>query len=202
MQLSSTTNRRPPSLRCMNVHFTMDTAVLTSSKMRMEDPDYGDLRDMKALRERANRIAAARAQQRDLALLGGTKYHAVIVIDIDVEIPCAKSIKEALHHLQRYDVICSNSFEINEDGKKQTYDTFPLVTSSGQHMFPKFFLAGPEQMLGYAPLDGRPSQEEFFRVVAETAGVYPVRSCFGGLAIYRYDAWALPQCTYNTGPSL
>ena len=69
-------------------------------------------------------------------------------------------------------------------------------------MFPKFFMAGPEQRDQYASLEGRPSQKEFFRRVADSHDVYPIQSCFGGLAIYRFSLWKLPHCTYHTGPQL
>lgn len=202
VQLASLKGEKMPNLNCPQMHFTLDTNIQENSRLRMEDPYYGDQRDMEALRKRADRIASARAQQRRLALMNGKDYDAVIVLDIDVDIPAADIVKQALQLTRQYDVLCSNSYEFDENGDKRTYDSFPLVTSEGQHMFNRFNMAGPEQQEQYASLEGRPTQYEFFKLVADSPDVYPVQSCFGGLAIYRFSLWKVPQCTYHTGPQL
>jgi hypothetical protein len=109
----------------------------------------------------------------------------VVSVDLDLHgLPGWGVMESALRSLgghKGFDAICANGYEL-VGNSRQMYDTFPLVLLDGTWMYKHL---------------GEARQKAFFRQVAEAKQPVAVRSCFGGLALYRVEVWADPRCSYD-----
>lgn len=142
-----------------------------------------------ALNTRVERIAAIREWQRvELRKRAGELTDSwIVLVDVDHDIrvlPHAGALGSALQRAKadKWTLLCANGVEpsLNQD-RLTTYDTFPFVGTDG-FWFYKDREAGRRQ----------------FDKIAWLGDVYPVSSCFGGMAIYPFDVWMEPRCSYNT----
>jgi len=141
-----------------------------------------------ALTSRVERIAAIREWQRvELRKRARELTNAwLILVDVDRDIralPPAGALRNTLQRAQAggWSLLCANGVEpsLSQD-RLTTYDTFPFVGTDGFWYY-KDREAGRRQ----------------FDKITWSGDVYPVSSCFGGLAIYPFAVWAEPQCSYN-----
>lgn len=145
-------------------------------------------------------------QNREMDVSNG----AVIVADFDLQSwPSPQEIDDRVDKLRKgtHDVICSNGVVIKGKDKKY-YDTFATI------MLPDSFLIKLEKRLFPEPYenetkafirsDRKPSisLERIWRMFHKfgrksSTGLVSVKSCFGGLAVYRADVYLESECTYQ-----
>lgn len=129
-------------------------------------------------------------QQRELQRALDPAVDAVIVLDFDeAEIPGSGGLHLALCRLrrERWDVLCANGRRRHGGARWATYDSFATVTSDNV-------------WLHTSPIRNGVSIELYNKVVASPVPV-PVRSCFGGLSLFRRQLWSGGRCTYLEKPS-
>eukprot|EP00814_Leptocylindrus_danicus_P006866 CAMPEP_0116014036 /NCGR_PEP_ID=MMETSP0321-20121206/6056_1 /TAXON_ID=163516 /ORGANISM="Leptocylindrus danicus var. danicus, Strain B650" /LENGTH=833 /DNA_ID=CAMNT_0003483647 /DNA_START=2262 /DNA_END=4760 /DNA_ORIENTATION=+ len=186
----------------------------------IKEPD-----DVSLIPSRVDRIAYLRDFQREhlrLLLEGGKKDDIVIVADIDLhELP---EIKQLMHETDqmvkyhRHDVICSLGVMSRPFGY---YDTFATVLLPDTFAYPLKGRLVPEfyegedmslvrsnevygkfsqwDLLEYFENKGRANASEMHSDDNNTPEFLPVpvKSCFGGLAIYSAPKWLDTTCHYN-----
>lgn len=120
----------------------------------------------------------------------------VVVFDMDAhKLPAASELRNAVSQVaveKNVDVLCANGYETLEGGFRRYYDTFALVYDDGTSAFPKTkrkaFLHDLTFFLFWL----------YRSIVTWPSSMYPVRSCFGGAAVYNADLWLdTPQCSYQ-----
>ena len=136
---------------------------------------------IRTLRDRLLRISEARQQQRELLNAAVTDFESVIMVDMDVKLPSYQVVERAIGKLKYYHIICGNGFEYNPWHQRQVYDTFPLVLHNGLWMY---------KHLGK-------KQQTLFKTILKSRDVFPVRYCFGGMALYRPSVWNAPKCGFR-----
>ena len=137
--------------------------------------------------DRLKRLVMARQYQRQwlLPAIRNIGFSSVVVVDLDVvKLPDVKRFFNAQKLLQNWHIICANGYEWLH-GKKQTYDTFALVLRNGVWMYEHL---GLKQKLLFSKI----SQNDIF----------PVRFCFGGMAIYNSSVWQDTRCSYEKPPRI
>jgi hypothetical protein len=150
--------------------------------------------------DRIQRIAALRDQLRDItrstaATLGTT---AVLVIDTDLkELPAAVYVERALRRLRRPrapGLQCANG----QQGHKHRatyYDLFATVLADGT--MPMQRIVHPNTSRS----DGDKMKVELTKTIKDTVvgQLFPVQSCFGGLAVYPAALYFAKECKYTGG---
>jgi hypothetical protein len=177
----------------------------------------------KFFKNRVDRIAYLRDAQRDILrsiyteASGDLSDGFVILADLDVyELPTNGMIlsqtRILLEHPSDLDVICSAGLMHHPFGY---YDMFATVLEDDTFPFPLSGRLLPELKLDsedvsrirsqylYSHVD----QGDIFRQFQEIGrrsehGLVSVRSCFGGLAIYRASKWFSQACTYSQYPTI
>ena len=140
---------------------------------------------------------------------------AVIVADLDLlTIPSAGSIvttARMLSRKRRPHVICGIGVTVGMAKASDMffYDTFATVFLSDtfahplkRRLIPRYFPGeDPKRVRSADPIHGNFTQKHITRYLLKLAtkhdGLAPVRSCFGGLAIYRASIWLAPECQYE-----
>ena len=146
-------------------------------------------------------------QNREMDVYNG----AVIIADFDLQSwPSPQEINDRVGKLRKgtHDVICSNGVVIKGKDKKY-YDTFATI------MLPDSFLIYLERRLFPEPYKNETkafirsdrnkssisleSIWQMFHIFGRksSTGLVDVRSCFGGLAVYRADLYLESDCTYQ-----
>jgi len=145
-------------------------------------------------------------QNRDMDVSNG----AVIVADFDLQSwPSPQEINDRAGKVLKgtHDAFCSNGVVIKGKDKKY-YDTFATI------MLPDSFLMKLEKRLFPGPYENETkmfirsdrkssiSQEQIWKMFHKlgrkcSTGTVSVRSCFGGLAVYRADVYLKSDCTYQ-----
>jgi len=169
---------------------------------------------------RIDRIAALReVQRREVAAyldandLTDEEVHdtVIVVADLDVAFlpPASQVVDTALNMLSnqdrvktKVDVVCSAGVEAHGG----YYDTFATVLLPDTFVYDANWRLNravrPEEdasMIvggGYPPFTNWELLRWFDRVAAERGGSVPVKSCFGGLALYRAERWLDDRCGY------
>jgi len=141
--------------------------------------------DTKEITHTINRVAKisnARDYQRGMILPGiqHTALKSVTMIDMDIELPSYILFKEAQQKLKKYDLVCANGYELNPHNEKQVYDTFPLVLENGLWMY---------KHVGH-------KQKTLFQDILRY-DMFPVKYCFGGMAMYDANIWKTRECDFR-----
>ena len=143
-----------------------------------------DSDDVKQGVNRLVRIARARDHQRNRILSGVAHlpFESITMIDMDVNLPSWSAFMDAQAKLSTYDVVCANGYELHPRTKRrQVYDTFPLVLENGLWMYKH---------------TTRNRQQTLFEDIMKH-DMFPVRYCFGGMAVYASDIWKTPECNFR-----
>jgi hypothetical protein len=172
-----------------------------------QDPDTIEM-----FPNRVDRLAFIREQQRAelSSLYGGndstgdlTDNDFVIVFDLDLQkVPSMRDIEATMEHLvtkhTNLDVVCANGMFSSID---ETYDTYATILEGDS------WLLGEELNLG--PDDQKVTQNSELMIFEENVAeslhekkdhevkMLAVKSCFGGLAIYRAKVWLDAACHYD-----
>jgi len=156
------------------------------------------------LGHRIDRILNYRRQLRQHVLsrfgsqteMGKLAADAVLLLDFDVYGVDVKSILRQFKRgsFDRWDALCSHSL----DHVGWYRDVFATVFDSGSWAFDKELRKLPDHVEYIAqPRHISPASG------ASSANVIPMRSCFGGLAIYHTETYLNTQCDYvNTSDAL
>lgn len=163
------------------------------------------------LAARLARMAFLRSAQRKavVAMVVASKellhqVRIVLVLDLDVNaLPRWPAVFEAAEMLgsgrpthaaaaprRHWDVLCANGYEIDARGRRRTYDTLPLVLENGTWMYDPVQRRRLGQRL--------PSVAHYNALAGRGGRILPVRSCFGGLALLRFDVWSDQSCDYTS----
>lgn len=172
-------------------------------------------RNVGSIPNRVDRIAHVRDFQREnLRLLFEDRTlenDIVIVADLDlVELPSRNILLEKINGIiadPAFDVICSAGQTFNPYGY---YDIFSTIVYPETFVYPvegrltQLLNDGENRsMVRSADVWGKFNQfdlMEYFEQEASRSpeGTVPVRSCFGGLALYRASKFLSPRCGYST----
>ena len=141
----------------------------------------------------------------------------IILADLDVhELPTnqmiVSQVKLLLENPDDLDVICSAGLMHHPFGY---YDMFATVLSDDTFPFPLSGRLLPELQLPNEDISrirsqylySHVDQGDIFRQLQEAGtmnehGIVPVKSCFGGLAIYRASKWFIDECSYSQYPTI
>ena len=186
--------------------------------------------DVSLIPNRVDRIAYLRDFQREhlrLLLEGGKKDDIVIVADVDLhQLPDIGQLMYETDQMVKYhqhDVICSLGVMSRPFGY---YDTFATVLLPDTFVYPlrgrlvpKFYegedtsLVRSNEVYGnfsqwdlldYFEREGRSVSREMqlgHNITTQEFSPVPVKSCFGGLAIYSAPKWLDTKCHYNKNAS-
>lgn len=186
---------------------------------RLGDDHNGDgrVKRLSALRDKVREIA--RTEYADDPEWGSA---AVVVADLDlVDLPDPLFVREAAVRVTAspggnadkagLDMVCSNGRDTNP-AHYTYYDTFSTILSPNTFVYPlknrkhpKIFPGEDPLFIIETPAKGQPMEEidklftrdDLARMLDMSGPVVPLRSCFGGLAVYRPDAYFHPDCTYS-----
>ena len=169
--------------------------------------------------DRIDRLAVLRNRLRDEVLQqqAGRRppYDVVMVLDLDLyRIPTVEQLQHGLELVWNssgssssagdddddnnnnsaalLDIACANGYEVMA-GMPQPYDLYAMIEASGE------FRYGAEGLTPYwyATLQ---QPRLFQRIVRGRSSVYPVRSCFAGVALYKASVYFDERCSYTTQP--
>eukprot|EP00040_Diaphanoeca_grandis_P015685 m.80325 g.80325 ORF g.80325 m.80325 type:complete len:419 (-) comp25304_c0_seq2:45-1301(-) len=141
---------------------------------------------------------------------------AVVVADLDlVDLANPFFVREAASRVTEQsnagpDVVCSNGKDTNPQHLTY-YDTFSTILSPNTFVYPvanrkhqQVFEGEMESQIIHAPLPGQPTEEilnlftrDDLTNLFESDSITPVRSCFGGLAVYKYSTYFASDCSYG-----
>lgn len=147
-------------------------------------------------KNRIERIAALRNMAKRIPVDEGkdaSAYDGVVVIDLDVEVlPTWAELSNALRYVRKegWDVLCCNGYE-EYLWMDQVYDLYPFVFKGGTR-----WLFEELDFFAYLTF----LQPRLYEQIKASPGVYPLRSCFGGLAVYKPSLYLNQQCNYDTFP--
>ena len=150
-------------------------------------------------KNRIERIAALRNIVKQIPVAEGkrlSKFDAVVVIDMDVEtLPSWEEMANALTYMDKekegLDIVCCNGYETYL-GMDQVYDLYPFVFKENSR-----WLFAELDFFAYLTF----LQPLLFEEINGFQGVFPLRSCFGGLALYNPELYLSSQCNYDTLPN-
>jgi hypothetical protein len=160
-------------------------------------------------RNRLKRLQQARDYQRkrvEETMVNNVDSTVIILVDLDLKgfepdvmIEHAKAVLGGHDNL---DALCAiGTFEWTPPGY---YDAFATVLLPDTFLYPpKLRLKGtwPEEDKSLYWAFNKEAQRKVYRWIIEQgdngAVPVPVRSCFGGVGVYKGDMWFNPQCSYS-----
>lgn len=208
---------------CAPVYLVEDAEVGTSSVNRIER--VAKLRDFQR-----ESVRALFQQQTEVQTQSFSESSVIIVLDLDLaDILSAPSevirvAEQMVSHSNGFgmgdadgffpfDGICAAGITDAVKLEPWYYDTFATVLLPDTYVHPlqkreiKWHYDGEDPALVRSDdRNGSWTQGDIMKWFQERAsqsneGVVPVRSCFGGLAIYRASVWLEPSCSYSQDPS-
>lgn len=135
------------------------------------------------------------------ALVEGFDYEIVLNLDLDIlSLPPVMNVIRAINYVALENkngtgsIICANGYETwnmaNLLVRKLFYDTFAAVDEEGHWMYTTH-TTNPLSVLMFA-------QTSLLRdILRHKSGLWPMQSCFGGMAVYDYQTWTFQDCDYD-----
>jgi hypothetical protein len=129
-----------------------------------------------------------------------SKYNVVVNVDLDVvEMPPVIAMLRSIDRMVADDesgagnVVCANGFEtwaIGTFRRQMFYDTLAAVDANGNWAFPTM----TNSFSGVIKF----AQNTFLRdILRQGRELWPMQSCFGGVAMYDYQTWGNTECDYD-----
>ena len=154
---------------------------------------------------RYQRLSWLRSLHRDHIIQKGRseKLDFEVVLNMDLDImspPPIVSLTRTINQIAQESkagsglIVCANGFETwnvaNMLERKLFYDTLAAVDINGNWAY-KMYSTNPISLLKF-------SQTILLRnILKHKYGLWPMQSCFGGVAVYDYRSWAFADCDYE-----
>lgn len=155
---------------------------------------------------RYRKLARLRSTQRQhiLSRHSAGDFDAVINVDLDiVQFPPLHALLEAVERAAQAaktdegSIVCANGHETWTVGsswiqRRLYYDTFAAIDIHGDYYYTKY-AASIWQIITFG-------QTNLFRdILQQHPALWPMQTCFGGLAIYDFLSWSNMDCDYDQG---
>lgn len=137
------------------------------------------------------------------ALLRGINYEIVVNMDLDIiSPPTLNSLIRSINQVTTENrhgnglIVCANGYEtwylLGTNGfvRKLFYDTLAAIDVNGDWLH-KSYTTNLMSVLMFG-------QTVIFRnILQHQTGLWPMQSCFGGVAVYDYQTWSYAECDYS-----
>ena len=163
---------------------------------------------------RVTRIAAIRDAQRQRIRQLSHNMDVVIVADLDLRrLPPVSQVVQQGPHLLNVDAVCAAGITLASRDELWYYDTFATVLLPdtfvhplSRRLVPRHYPGENTSLVRSNYQHGSFTQGDLMRYLQQQqqqhdGSVVPVRSCFGGLAVYRAAVWLEPACQYTLPPN-
>lgn len=154
---------------------------------------------------RYNKLAKLRSFQRKYITSSQQNFDIVINVDLDVvQFPPLPAIVRAIERITQQrtnsedsvgSIVCANGYEHWKVGKSMWqkrlyYDTYASIDEEGQWYYSKYS-TNLWQIITFG-------QSTLFRKILQNyPNIWPMQSCFGGLALYDFQTWSNALCDYD-----
>eukprot|EP00041_Stephanoeca_diplocostata_P031977 m.1010871 g.1010871 ORF g.1010871 m.1010871 type:complete len:436 (-) comp24061_c0_seq23:2748-4055(-) len=208
-----------------NTHIHIDANELKQTYSQTHFKLLGRVGKIAKLRDVLRNIAFERYFSNSSASF---RPSVVAAVDFDMmEMPVLPAILEGIDHvsglrekeapehkLTSVDALCANGRDGTNVLRRFYYDIFATILLPNTFVFPldkrkypKLFPNEDETRIVHTPRHGEDVYKLFTREDLSVlfnggASVYPVRSCFGGITLYKPEVYFSPQCQYTIEPKV